>query len=252
MALSANEWAAQIAKQVGQAVAHYRAHARDPSGKRVTAQTLADRCAGLGLPLDRTVIAKLEKGTRQTITVGELLVLARALEIPPVLLLFPLGREETTEVLPGQDADTWKALKWFTGEDSRLSSADLAHQDTQPVELYRKHDELLHDWWTERRTLGTIASTRGAYSEFRSETDPTSADDLLMERAMEKMRDIQMVIYGVRDQIRGLGLTPPELGPAAPFFDAGTLDAAVQTEIALGSIPTETLPQRPQDSKGDS
>lgn len=82
----------------------------------MTAQALADRCAALGYPLDRTVIAKLEKGLRQTVTVADLLVLAKALEVPPLALVFPVGYEGEVEVLPGRMEHPITALRWASGE----------------------------------------------------------------------------------------------------------------------------------------
>jgi len=60
--------------------------------------------------------------------VPERLVLSRALDVAPVLLLFPLGTEATAEIAPGLSLPTWDAVKWFSGEAS------------EPVGMFLRHD----------------------------------------------------------------------------------------------------------------
>lgn len=61
------------------------------------------------------MIANMESGRRTSVGLSELLVLARALDVPPLELAFPVGQSELVEVLPGQEVGTWAAAKWFTG-----------------------------------------------------------------------------------------------------------------------------------------
>ena len=110
------DWPARVAASVGRRVAYFRERTTDEHGRKLTAQALADRCAQLGLPLARPTIAKLEKGFRETITVGEVQVLARALGVSPLMLLFPLGQAETAEVLPGKNVTPFDAMQWFADE----------------------------------------------------------------------------------------------------------------------------------------
>ena len=117
-------WAARIAAEIGERVAFYR----DSAG--LSAQQLADRCAKLGMPsISRVVITKLENKHREAVSTAELQVLAQALDVPPVLLLFPLGHAPAVEVLPGADVDPWAAIEWFTG-----NIADPADPDHQPAD----------------------------------------------------------------------------------------------------------------------
>jgi hypothetical protein len=264
MALTANEWAAQIAKQVGQGVAHYRGQARDVRGGKLTAQALADRCAGLGLPMDRTVIAKLEKGTRQTITVGELVVLARALNIPPVQLLFPLGRAAETEIFPGESVDTWDALKWFTGEQDVIPASpmdnEIKTQDTEGVGFFRDHDRLVETWWDYRNRLSIIAGTRDeSLRRFRSEADPDSVDDTIVQLTSRRLREVEFDLRGLRERMRSAGFEPPALGPSTSFL--AELPSPGETgPVDVSSIPMEPLPpadaenrpsRRPNNPEGD-
>jgi len=76
---------------------------RHRDAQKISAQQLADRCTDLGLPIKRSVIANLETGHRETVTVPELLVLGAALNVSPALLAIPVGRSESVEILPELD-----------------------------------------------------------------------------------------------------------------------------------------------------
>jgi transcriptional regulator with XRE-family HTH domain len=112
---SGADWPARLAARVGQSIARVRKE------RKMTAQALAKACADLGLPIGRVVIANLERGHRETITVGELMALAAALDVPPVTLVFPVGEPGEVEYLPGRTADAWDAALWFSG-DAKLTT----------------------------------------------------------------------------------------------------------------------------------
>lgn len=123
---------------IGERVAHFRHKAG------LSAQELAERCAKLGLKsISRVVIAKLETGKREAVSTAELKVLAQALEVPAVVLLFPIGRAKTIEVLPGQDAEPWAAYEWFIGNsaDPAYPSADPQMGTFSPIVLWSEHLE---------------------------------------------------------------------------------------------------------------
>ncbi len=55
-----------------------------------SAQALADRCADAGMPhLVRDVLANLEAGRRESVTIDEVMVLAYVLDVAPVDLIVP-------------------------------------------------------------------------------------------------------------------------------------------------------------------
>lgn len=82
----------------------------------MSAQELADRCAALGHPIQRSVIANLESGRRTTVTVAELIIFGAALEVPPAYLVFPAGYEPEVEMIPGLVRETYEAAAWFMGD----------------------------------------------------------------------------------------------------------------------------------------
>jgi hypothetical protein len=60
-----------------------------------------------------------ENARRQTLDVAELLVLAQALDVPPLALLFPGQAATPIKVLPGVTMTTLSAVQWF-GADRGL------------------------------------------------------------------------------------------------------------------------------------
>lgn len=109
---------------VGSAVRRYR----DLHGW--TAQQLADECAEAGAPgITAAVLANIETGRRakdgqrrRDVTVDEWLVLARALSVPPVLLLLPIGQQDEVKLVPGVSIHPDLARKWVVGEEPAVDS----------------------------------------------------------------------------------------------------------------------------------
>jgi len=79
-------------------------------------QWVADRTAELGHPLSRSAISNLEVGRKSGVDITELIVLARALEVAPLMLLYPDLMDGPVEITPGQVVTTLHAHKWFAGE----------------------------------------------------------------------------------------------------------------------------------------
>jgi transcriptional regulator with XRE-family HTH domain len=97
----------------------------------MSAEDLAAACADLGMPIPRSTLADLENGRRASISVAEWLAIAAALDVPPVMLLCPVGTADTAEVLPGTEAPAFRAAQWVAGE------APLRHPG---------HADVLTDW----------------------------------------------------------------------------------------------------------
>ncbi|MFE5872133.1 hypothetical protein ACFQ6V_26280 [Streptomyces roseifaciens] len=206
--------------------------------------------------MERTVIAKLEKGVRQTITVGELMVLARALEVSPVELVFPVGREAAVEVLPGVQADPWASLQWFTGEDDWLpgSPPDVEEgQDTETLRLYREHDQFVDDWWANRRGAEAIVSTGGRQDlrRFRSESDPDSVDAHRLQLFTSAMKNNEDAIRAVRRAMRDRGLTPPELGAEAAYIEEGPAEDRVRAAAHARGVGIEEARRQIRNDLGE-
>lgn len=79
----------------------------------MTALQLSERCRDLGAPIHRSTITKIENG-RPRFDLGELLVLAAALDTSPVRLVYPGPYDQNVEVIPGVDATEFVAAQWFS------------------------------------------------------------------------------------------------------------------------------------------
>ncbi|MFJ3093606.1 helix-turn-helix domain-containing protein [Streptomyces hydrogenans] len=158
-------WNTVIARRVGERVAYFRKRVGE---KGITAQALADRCAELGHPLDRTVIAKLEKGLRQSVTVADLVVLANALGVSPTALVVPIDQDTTVRILPNHDVPAYDAMTWFTGEQQELWAHQLPDYsgDFALLDIYRAHERSVAEW---RR-----AFTQAAQWALKASEDPAA------------------------------------------------------------------------------
>lgn len=142
---SAEPWQRRMTARVGQQLRHYREG-------RFTAQQLADRCEQLGQRIEVTVIANMETGRRTNITAAELAVLGAALDVPPALLVCPVGSLEDQEALPGRLVDSWTAYQWFTG--TRPVTDVTGEQPGAPgppgrgdrLTIYRQHEDSLRGY----------------------------------------------------------------------------------------------------------
>lgn len=124
-------WGEEQAHRVAKEVRRLRGGAR-------SAQWLSDRTDELGYRVSRSVIADLENGRRRYVTTAELCVLAWALRVPPVQLLYPDMPDGEVEIVPQIEKPSIEAAQWFSGERAygpRELSTDEARQET--VEFYR-------------------------------------------------------------------------------------------------------------------
>ena len=230
-------WPVQMAADIGRRVAAYRAKATDASGRRMTVQALADRCAELGLPLDRTVITKLEKGRRQSITVPELLVLARALEVAPLLLLFPVGTEDTIEVVPDVVIPPFRAALWFTGEqpwpDGTDDAARAWWRGSFAAVAFREHEKLAEQHRLEIRAARMQRQTlvEATMADDKAQDLRQSAD--FHERAAA---EIERQLRAVRRAMRDRKLDPPPLAGGLEHIDGPGGDENVPGFVLAASF----------------
>jgi transcriptional regulator with XRE-family HTH domain len=173
----------------------------------MTREELAERCIGLGAAgLTTAALGNIETGRRgkdglrrREVTVDELTTLARALGVPPLLLVLPVGHSAEVEVTPGATVPTWSAAQWFSGETgfpvplmplgpvsaetglarSYVSGPEWTwEQGAAPLVLYRRHGELVRQWFDG-----------------------------------EDREDAQRELHSVREELRRHGLVLPSLAP---------------------------------------
>lgn len=190
------DWSAAVAQRIGRELRRYR----DERG--MSAQKVADACADLGVPIERSVLASLENRRRCIITVAEVMALARVLDVAPLALIFPVGSSEQLEALPGVPTDPFTAAQWFSGEAPFPGDGDLgASARPDALTLYRRNaraaDELLRQIRITRRLLGDPNATPG---------EARAAQDAVRGR-VDALRTL-------RSSMRQLGVRVPPLPDA--------------------------------------
>lgn len=161
----------------------------------VSAQKLADACTELGHPVARNSISNLENGRRSEVSVAELIVIAEALGMPPVELLF--GASLVTgevEYLPGKPAPAWRALRHFTGEVSdkaRPDPLDREYSLTLIRSLARRMDRQSKAA-NEHRELSALAhATRARLADPTLDDETRQAGQEELERLTSNAERIQ-------------------------------------------------------------
>jgi len=178
---------------------------RHRKAQGMSAQRLADRCTELGWPIPRSVLANLESGYRETITVPELFTLAQALGVPPIRLLIPLGHVEKVEILPGAHMLTTDAMHWLRGEGSPF--VDFETDDPTVADFVTHHAEVSRWSWA----VDLAASIRAG------EMEGTEQDAERHEAEADRARQH---IQRIRHTMRERGLTPPPVPPRLRLEEA--------------------------------
>ncbi|MET0520830.1 MAG: helix-turn-helix transcriptional regulator [Jiangellaceae bacterium] len=197
--------------------------------RNLTLNQLAELCEKLGAPqLNFSALANIERGATaeskrrpREVNVDELMVLARALQVPPVLLLFGVGLTPEVEVTPGLTLDTWEATKWWNGE--AYLSGDHETFWTIPLILFRAHD----------RQVETFA-------ELLADNLFTPSGEEEKARRMREAEQVVMQLRETRRQIRAHGMTPPALDADMEFVDerrhAMLTPTEAEARIAAGEL----------------
>ncbi|WP_162688418.1 helix-turn-helix transcriptional regulator [Streptomyces sp. ICC4] len=210
--MTQEEWPARLARTMATEVRRFR------QVRGMSAQQLADRCAELGMPIARSVLANFESGRRPTLSVAELMVISQALRVPPVALVVPVGYEETVEPLPGVQAHAFEAAQWITGEAAGRTGADWAvtDQDADDFEdtpygmfRYREHAQaiatLLRHQQIADEDRKRAARVADSDAELRDALlRAAEATDAALEGIVERLEEIRAVL-------REDGLMPPPL-----------------------------------------
>src|SRR6266567_7204691 len=186
----------------------------------MSAQQLADRCKQLGMEIPRPVLANLENGRRATVTAAELLVLAEALQVPPLLLVIPLARRELIEILPGMDVSAFEAARWWRGEgdwiedlgDGPVAVSDLRRKT--PVERVFEHQDLVARWIATQSEVenATIVARQAAANDRERWT-------LTVETHRKNLGNFAKRLIALRREMRDEKLIPPSLPPELAHLD---------------------------------
>ncbi|MET8765820.1 helix-turn-helix transcriptional regulator [Streptomyces sp. NPDC004658] len=205
------DWSVRLALSVAREVRRHR------QAQGLSAQQLSDRCSELGMPIQRSVLANLESGRRTTVTIAEVLVLAAALNVPPALLVFPVGRAEEVEMLPGFQAETLEAVDWFAGIKPRDARTPFSHN---ALFLYRRHRVLTREL---RRQLQQREDDRAEY--LASDREGLSER---LERARERAAVARDLAIDARERFKRASPEEQEAAQARMARAAQAADVALR------------------------
>jgi transcriptional regulator with XRE-family HTH domain len=205
-----DKWSKELVVRVGAAIR------RERSRLGLSAQVLADACTERGVKMDRAAISKIENGRRSTLELAEVLVLARALHVAPVDLVFPLDGGESACISVGERLPMWDAVQWFGAEDQDEAPADGS--------LRALHEEF------RRHRIAVFTAGRSQFESAQRRREAAEAlDPGRRERTaeaathMERLAHLDYVhLREVRGRLRAAGVTPPALPPALVFIDSST------------------------------
>ncbi|MEV0846443.1 helix-turn-helix transcriptional regulator [Streptomyces sp. NPDC049954] len=190
-----------------------------------SAQDLADKCEEIGHPIPRNVIANMESGRRSNLPLVDVIVLAEALNTPPICLVYPVGYVDDVQRLPLQPPTTsMHALRWFTGEETDLGA------DDDMLRYFRAHHA------AEEQLRKALLDED--YARYHAETAPNAdrkAEALRSQaRAAEAADDAASRLRRVRAFIQEEGVTPPALWPdLATAIDSSASDPDTTEENDL-------------------
>ncbi|MGW2847892.1 helix-turn-helix domain-containing protein [Streptomyces sp. NPDC001108] len=203
--MTQNDWQGRLTQHVADAVRHYRKE------RGLSAQALADACAKLGYAVPRTSIANLENGRRSGVEIAELLVLAKALQIPPIALMLPVGMSGSVEVVPGEELPIWDAIAWITGE-TLLGSEPQPGTVAEIIYELRIHAQGVNQV---QKAIQFAEETQrhGLYSGQRLNGKDMQAS--IQNYARESAGDLREF----RGKLRARGIEPPALPEDLKFLD---------------------------------
>ena len=216
-----SDWDTDTAVRIGNAVKKLR------QKNGWTAARLSEETAALKHPIHRVAIGKLENGHRGAkFDVTELLVLSKALGVPPALLLFPDQPSGELDILPGVTTTSFAATQRFSGEENLMwyAATPDSHPHLDRSAGLHYDGPSIEDWGNGALALilarreATLWSQLHKYEQIARDSVDT-ADETGAAPA-ELIRITKNHITEVRDRQREHGLTPISLPNGYSDIDA--------------------------------
>lgn len=187
-AVKRKTWAESLHERTAQAIRN----ARTSAG--MSAQDVADRTQKLGYGVSRDKIANYESGRKQGLDLSEFLVIAAALRVPPVALIFNGPPDEPVQMLPMNYAPTVRGLAWLCG-DPALADDEITDPESYNATLLK----LIRERATAERDLDLLRRViadferRGLHQEHLAENMRTAG------RLFERLDEINQQITNLTE-----------------------------------------------------
>jgi transcriptional regulator with XRE-family HTH domain len=177
------DWSDDLHRRVAAAIKRAR-------GGR-SAQWLADETKRIGFPISRAAIANYESSRKRGLDLAELLILAAALDVPPLVLLFPGLPDGAVEGLPGVRTTSWDAAAWFSGERGSILTG--ASSDSAEYGLIRAVRELSVQF----QSIAHAHEWVGEMSKGKGPLRPSDPDVRALKHRLETLREEVARLEGV-------------------------------------------------------
>lgn len=212
-------WPRELTRLTGKEVRRYRRE------RGMSTDQFAAAVTELGLRYSRSQVTNLEAGRRDSITNGELIAFGRVLNVPPLILMFPVGHVAEVELVPHSAVATWEALRWFTGEPPQTFSrgkADPWLAAAEPLRQHRQHQRLMDDLdrHERRRVSAFLVKMTPADQEPPSPVELAAAEEL-MKSEERAAREVEAQLTELRQQMRERGYQAPPLPELRAYLDTG-------------------------------
>lgn len=217
--MQSKEWQQKFADQVGKGIDNAREGRSD--------QWIADRTKELGHPLSRTAISEYRRGVRKSMPVTDLMIIAQALRVPPVTLLFPNLPNGEVVLVPSTDRPTaLDSLFWFTGETGWLPSS---------YKIFREFDSEGNVQDPIPRTMYSSLGGSGSVEAFNS----TQSRILNVSRDLaEAWNELRATFRALADPNDPQAALPAEVKNSRYNFALSRIDEISERLTALGGDMT--------------
>lgn len=189
---------------------------------------LAEAVQALGVSMNRSIVANIESGRRDQITLEELAGFAQALNVSPLALL--LNSTGTVAPTPASPAPAHRVGRWLQGEDSLL---DVRKGFDPSVEAEQRfHRKLTPEQLRERRaatypavmatrSAGRIAATVCEEVETREQTGEWGMSASIVVHELDRLRRWLPVLHSELSDLidRAARMLAADEGAAAPTGD---------------------------------
>lgn len=166
-------------------------------------QWLSDRTAELGHQISRSRISDLERGDRGGLLgIAEVMILAEALQVPPIQLIYPDLPEGECEYLPGATTMSWHALQWFTGEADQPVAAGAPNYHLSLMRELAKSAWTIVDRMAEVETAEHHAAV-GAYeaADIRVKFEAGAANEAQLTTAINHADVLQYQVQAAEERL---------------------------------------------------
>ena len=135
--------------------------------------------------MPRTTISELESGKRKSVSTAELCLLAWALRVPPIRLLYPNLPDGRVDVVPGERWTAIQAASWFSGDliSPPVVTADAEREDLEKATDLFRGQRLVERSRRRIELQERIKSFAKLVADLRASDDPSSADHFAEEIA---------------------------------------------------------------------